>query len=140
MVLLRGGGMTDGRHRRRTLRVAAALLLGLVVVLGGWAFSTPRASADPAVTVYVRDLTPPVASVDANGSVTFINQIADKTVGVKVGLATVSAVVHTDVTLNLPSGSHTVQPSAAAPPNQPQPTAQQLTPQQSWTEKFAKTC
>jgi hypothetical protein len=120
--------------------VAAALLLGLVVVLGGWAFSTPRAAADPAVTVYVRDLTPPVVSVDANGTVTFINQIADKTVAVKVGLATVNAVVHTDVTLNLPSGSHAVQPSAQAPPNQPQPTAKQLKPEQSWTEKFTQTC
>lgn len=132
--------MTDARPRRGALRTAAALFLGLAVVLGSWVLSSPRASADPAVTVYVRDLTPPVVSVDANGSVTFINQIADKTVGVKVGLATVNAVVHTDVTLNLPSGSHTVQPSAAAPPNQPQPTAQQLQPAQSWTEKFAKTC
>jgi hypothetical protein len=136
--------MTGARLRSRTQRVAVALALALAMVLGGWALGMPSASADPAVTVYIRDLTPPVASVDANGTVTFINQIADKTVSVGVGPLAVTAVVHTDVTVNVPSGSHVVKPSQAAPAGQPQPTAKDFPPynqtQQFWTEKFAQSC
>ncbi|MGZ4521784.1 MAG: hypothetical protein ACXVXW_15430 [Mycobacteriaceae bacterium] len=131
--------MTDGRLRRVALRMGAALILGVVLVLAGWAFRSPSASAAPTATVYVRDLTPPVASVDAGGSVTFINQIADKTLSVGVGPLAVTAVVHTDVTVNVPSGAHIIQPSPQALKD-PQPTPQQLKPEQSWTEKFAQTC
>lgn len=133
MAMARGGGRT-------AFRIGAAVALGLLLVLGGWALRAPRASADSAVDVYVRDLTPPVVSVDQNGSVTFFNQIADKTLSVGVGPLAVKAVVHTDVTLNLPSGSHTVAPSAQPGPNQPQPRPDQLARNQTWTEKFAQTC
>lgn len=133
--------MTDARLRSRTQRVALALALAVAMVLGGWALGLPSASADPAVNVYIRDLTPPAVSVDANGTVTFINQIADKTLSVGVApLASVSVVLHTDVTVNVPSGPHTIQPSAAAPAGQPQPTAKDLKPEQSWTERFAQSC
>lgn len=132
--------MADAGPRRAALRMVAALILGLTLVLGGWVLHSPSASAAPTATVYIRDLTPPVVSVDAGGTVSFINQIADKTLSVGVGPLAVTAVVHTDVTVNVPSGSHTVQPSQAAPANKPQPTPQQLAPQQSWTEKFAASC
>lgn len=132
--------MTDGRLRRVALRMGAALSLGVVLVLGGWAAHSPSASADTSsATVYVRDLTPPVVSVAAGGSVTFINQIADKTLSVGVGPLAVTATVHTDVTVNLPSGSHTIQPSQQAPKD-PQPTAKDLTKEQSWTERFDQSC
>jgi hypothetical protein len=124
--------------------VALALALAVTMLLGGWALGMPSASADPAVNVYIRDLTPPAVSVDANGTVTFINQIADKTLSVGVGPLAVTAVVHTDVTVNLPSGSHVVKPSAPAPAGKPQPTAADFPPysqtQQAWTEKFPQSC
>ena len=137
--------MTDGRLRRGARRVGAALALGLVLVVVGWVSGGPNASAAPEATVYIRDLTPPVVSVDAGGKVTFINQIADKTLSVGVGPLAVTATVHTDVTVNLPSGSHVVKPSAAPAAGQPQPTAASFddpnnTKQLYWTETFSQSC
>jgi hypothetical protein len=91
-------------------------------VLVGSVLLAPSASAAPTATVAIRDLTPPVVSVDAGGTVTFVNQIQDKTLSIGVGPLAVKATVHTDVTLEVPSGSHALRPG------------------QSLTETFAKTC
>lgn len=125
--------MATGRMRRGARRGAAALVLGCLTVLGGLVAFAPSASADPAVTVYVRDLTPPLVSVDQNGTVTFINQIQDKSTGVSLlGLAALTATVHTDVTLALPSGQHALK---AQPETDPKPE-----PGSSWKEQFKQSC
>jgi hypothetical protein len=96
-----------GQIRRTAGRALALTVSGWVLAVAGSVLVAPSASAGPAVTVAIRDLTPPLASVDAGGSVTFVNQIADKTVQVGGGLlpTLVSVTAHTDVTLKLPSGS-----------------------------------
>lgn len=124
--------MPTGRMRRGALRTAAAFVLGCLALVGGLVAFAPSAAADPAVTVYVRDLTPPLVSVDQNGTVTFINQIQDKTVGVTVGLSVIDATVHTDVTLVLPSGKHVLQAQPQTDPN-PEPNS-------SWKEQFKQSC
>ena len=127
--------MATGRIRRTARRGAVALVLGWLAVMVGSVLIAPSASADPQVTVYVRDLTPPLASVDRNGTVTFVNQIQDKSVQVGGGgllPSLVTATVHTDVTLVTPGGTHTLQ---SQPVTQPQPQ-----PGSSYAEKFASSC
>jgi len=110
-----------------------AFVLGWLAVMVASLFVAPSASAAPTATVYIRDLTPPLVSVDANGTVTFINQIQDKSTGVSaLGLASVTATVHTDVTLVTPKGTHTLQSQPATDPN-PEPNS-------SYAEKFAASC
>jgi hypothetical protein len=124
--------MATGRTRRGAVRGLAALVLGWLAVLAGIVAFAPSASADPTATVYIRDLTPPLVSVDQGGTVTFVNQIQDKTVGVTVGLSLIDATVHTDVTLALPSGKHTLQ-------SQPETDAKPE-PASSWKERFTQSC
>jgi hypothetical protein len=97
--------MASGRIRRSARRGIAVAVLGWLGVAAVAVFMAPGASAAPAYTVHIRDLTPPVASVDPGGTVTFVNELPDKTLSVGVGgLSVVQATVHTDVTLQLPSG------------------------------------
>jgi hypothetical protein len=97
--------MASGRIRRSARRGIAVAVLGWLGVAALAVVMAPGASAAPTYTVHIRDLTPPVASVDPGGTVTFVNEIADKTLSVGVGgLSVVKATVHTDVTLQLPSG------------------------------------
>lgn len=127
--------MATGRIRRTARRGVLALVLAWVAVMVGSLLIAPSASADPKVTVYVRDLTPPLVSVDAKGTVTFVNQIQDKAVQVGGGgllPSLVNATVHTDVTLSLPSGKHTLQ---SQPADQPEPQ-----PASSWQETFNSSC
>jgi hypothetical protein len=101
--------MRNGVIRRTARRSVAVAVLGWLAAMGSSVLVAPTASADPAVTVAIRDLTPPVVSVDANGTVTFVNQIQDRPVqvGGAGGLlpSLVNVTVHTDVTLRLPSGT-----------------------------------
>lgn len=124
--------MATGGMVRGALRGGAALALAWLAAVAGLVAFAPSASADPTATVYIRDLTPPLVSVDRNGTVTFVNQIQDKTVGVSAGLSVVDATVHTDVTLVLPSGKHTLQ---SQPQTDPSPR-----PRSSVQEKFTQSC
>jgi hypothetical protein len=90
--------MATGRIRRTARRGVAAAIIGWLGVAGLAVLMAPSASADPTATVTIRDLTPPAVSLDAGGTVTFVNGIAAKTLPL-VG------VVHTEVTLGLPSGA-----------------------------------
>jgi hypothetical protein len=116
--------MHNGGIRRTARRSVAVAVLGWLTALGGSVLVAPAASADPAVTVAIRDLTPPVVSVDANGSVTFVNQIADKPVQVGGGLLgpLVNVTAHTDISLRLPSGTKPLPAGASV------------------TETFAQSC
>ena len=125
--------MRPGRIRRNARRGVLALVLGWAAVMVGSLLVAPSASAAPTATVYVRDLTPPLVSVDQHGVVTFINQIQDKSTGVSaLGLSAVTATVHTDVTLQLPSGKYTL---TAQDPNNPNPL-----PGSSVAQKFDSSC
>lgn len=117
--------MATGRIRRTARRGVAVAVLGWLSVAAASVVLAPPAAAAPAVTVPIRDLTPPVASVDAGGTVTFVNEIQDKPVQVGGGglLPTlVSVTAKTEVTLGLPSGKRVLAPGA------------------SYTEKFDSSC
>src|SRR4051794_30561101 len=117
--------MATGRITRSARRGIAAIVLGWLAVLVGSVLLAPSASADPTARVDIRDLTPPLVSVDAGGKVTFADAIEDKTVQVGGGgllPSLVTAVVHTDVAFGLPSGAHPLQKG------------------QEWTETFPSSC
>jgi hypothetical protein len=92
--------MHNGGIRRTARRGIAVAVLGWLAALGGSVLVAPSADAAPTATVQIKDLTPPLVSVDAGGSVTFVNRIEDKASGVTLPLlGGVSATVHTDVAL-----------------------------------------
>lgn len=108
--------MASGRIRRSARRGIAAAVLGWLAVAAVSVLMAPSASAAPTATVEIRDLTPPVVSVDAGGSVTFVNRIQDKTVQVGGGglvPSLVNVTAKTEVTLGLPSGSTPLAPGAS---------------------------
>jgi hypothetical protein len=117
--------MASGRITRSARRGIAAIVLGWLAVLVGSVLLAPSASADPTAKVEIRDLTPPLVSVDAGGKVTFTNLIEDKTVQVGGGgllPSLVTVTVHTDVALGLPSGAHPLKKG------------------ESWAETFPSSC
>ena len=121
-----GQDMATGRIRRSARRALAAAALGWLSVAALSLFLAPGASAAPSATVTIGDVTPPAVSVDAGGSVTFVNGIQDKAVNVG-GLVPINAVVHTDVTLQLPSGSRGLQPGQSVTQTFPSTTAFTIT-------------
>jgi hypothetical protein len=126
--------MATGRIRRSARRGLAVAALGWLGVAALSVVMAPDATAATTYTVHIRDLTPPVASVDQGGKVTFINEIPDKTVQVGGGglvPSLVSVTAKTVVTLTLPSGDHKL--TSAPDPTKP--------PQESvFTEGFSSTC
>jgi hypothetical protein len=117
--------MATGRITRSARRGLAAVVLGWLAILVGSVLMAPSASADPTAKVEIRDLTPPLVSVDAGGKVTFTNLIEDKTVQVGGGgllPSLVTVTVHTDVALGLPSGAHPLKKG------------------ESWAETFPSSC
>lgn len=108
--------MASGRIRRTAWRGLTAAVLAWVGVATFSVLMAPSAAAAASVTVAIRDLTPPVASVDQGGTVTFVNQIQDKTVRVGgSGLlpTAVNVTAKTEVTLRLPSGAKALAPGAS---------------------------
>jgi hypothetical protein len=95
--------MADGRIRRTARRGVAAAVLGWLGVAVASVVMAPGASAAASVTVTIDDVTPPLASVDPGGKVTFVNAIEADKVSVSVpalGLLPaqkVSATVYRDV-------------------------------------------
>jgi len=105
--------MHNGGLARTLRRGVAVAVLGWVAALGGSVLVAPTADAAPSADVVIRDLTPPLVSIDPGGTVNFSDAIADKTVQVGGGgllPSVVTVVVHTDVLLTLPSGNHPLQP------------------------------
>jgi hypothetical protein len=94
--------MATGRIRRSARRGLAAAVLGWLGVATFSVLMAPGASAAPSATVEIRNFTPPAASVDKGGTVTFVNQIpAQNKGGITIPLVgSVSATVHTDVAVS----------------------------------------
>jgi hypothetical protein len=94
--------MATGRIRRSARRGLAAAALGWLGVAAFSVLMAPSASAAPTATVEIRNVTPPVASVDKGGTVTFVNQIpAQNKGGITIPLVgSVTATVHTDVAVS----------------------------------------
>src|SRR6476661_1195106 len=132
------GTMATGRIRRRARRGVAAAVIGWLGIAAASVLMAPGASAASSYTVEIKDVTPPVASVDQGGKVTFINEIPDKTVQVGGGgllPSLVNVTARTVVTLTLPSGDHKLLPISVPtnPPTNPPTTS-------VFTEAFSSTC
>ncbi len=130
--------MATGRIRRSARRGLGAAVLGWVGVAAASVIAAPPAAAASSYVVHIKDLTPPVASVDKKGTVRFIDEIPDKTVSVSVGpggvlggVTLVNVTAKTQVILTLPSGDHPLEPTTD--PAHP-------TSQTAWDEVFPATC
>jgi hypothetical protein len=97
-----GQQMATGRIRRSARRGLAAAALGWLGVAAFSVLLAPGASAAPTATVEIKNVTPPVASVDKGGTVTFVNRIpAQNKGGISIPLVgSVTATVHTDVAVS----------------------------------------
>jgi hypothetical protein len=93
--------MASGRIRRKARRGLAVAVLGWLCAAAAAIVLAPTADAAPAVTVEIKNVTPPAASVDPGGTVTFVNKIPSATKGgISVPLVgSVSATVYTDVSV-----------------------------------------
>lgn len=117
--------MPTGRIRRSARRGLAGALLLWAAILGASVLVAPSATAAETVPVDIKDLTPPLVSIDPGDTVRFTNLIEDKTLQVGGGgllPSLVTVTVHTDVALRLPSGDHPLQRG------------------QSWEERFQDPC
>jgi hypothetical protein len=92
--------MATGPIRRSARRGIAASVLGWLAILVGLVLLAPSASAAPTATVDIKTLTPPVVSVDAGGTVTFVNHVDSYRTGITLPLVGgLSATVNTDVSV-----------------------------------------
>jgi hypothetical protein len=91
-------------------------MLGWLGIVGGAVLLAPGASAAPAVTVEIRNVTPPAAGVDPGGQVTFVNKIpAENRGGISVPpVGTFSATVFTDVSVTFFGQRRDLQPEQSA--------------------------
>ena len=91
--------MATGRIRRTARRGITVAVLGWLGVAAFSVLMAPSASAAASATIEIRNLTPPAASVDPGGTVTFVNGIPQANKGgIAVPLVgSFSATVFTDV-------------------------------------------
>jgi hypothetical protein len=94
--------MASGRIRRSARRGIAVAVLGWLTAAAFAVLLAPSASAAPSATVTIQNATPPAASVDQGGTVTFVNGIpAQNKGGINIPLAgSLSATVYTDVAVS----------------------------------------
>jgi len=125
--------MADGRIRRSARRGIAAAVLGWLCVAAASVALAPGAGAAASVRVTIDDVTPPVASVDADGRVTFVNAIKPDTVSVSVpalGLLPAqkaSATVYRDVAVTFFDDERTLAPGKSTAWTFPKTTSGSLT-------------
>jgi hypothetical protein len=91
-------------------------MLGWLGIVGAAVALAPGASAAPSATIEIRNVTPPAASVDPGGQVTFVNKIpAQNKGGLSVPLVgSVSATVYTDVSVTFFGQRRDLQPEQSA--------------------------
>ncbi|MCW2701569.1 MAG: hypothetical protein JWQ45_3104, partial [Blastococcus sp.] len=105
--------MASRRIRRTARRGLAAAVLAWVGVATASVLMAPSAAAAQSATVEIRNVTPPAASVDEGGTVTFVNLIpAQNKGGISVPLVgSVSATVYTDVAVTFFGQPRPLQPN-----------------------------
>jgi hypothetical protein len=110
--------MATGRIRRTARRGITAAVLGWLGVAAFSVLTAPSADAAPsrAVTIEIRNLTPPVASVESGGTVTFVNKIpAENWGGISIPLVgSFSATVFTDVSVTFFGQERKLEPEQTA--------------------------
>ncbi len=108
--------MASGRIRRSARRGLAGAVLAWVGVATASVLMAPSAAAAPTATVEIKNVTPPAASVDKGGTVTFVNKIpAQNKGGISVPLVgSVSATVYTDVAVTFYGQKRALQTGQSA--------------------------
>lgn len=92
--------MHSGRITRSARRGIAVLTLGWLLAMAGAVLAAPAATAAPTATVEIRTLTPPTVSIDAGGTVTFVNSVASYPASVTLPLVgSLGGTVYTDVSV-----------------------------------------
>ncbi|MEI4271624.1 hypothetical protein TEK04_07790 [Klenkia sp. LSe6-5] len=107
--------MDTGRIGRSARRGIAVLTLGWLLAMAGSVLAAPTASAAPTATVDIRTLTPPVVSIDAGGTATFVNSVASYPASISLPLiGTLGSTVYTDVAVTFNGSTKTLQPGQSA--------------------------
>jgi hypothetical protein len=110
--------MATGRIRRTARRGITAAVLGWLGVAAFSVLMAPSAGAAPsrAVTIEIRNVTPPAASVESGGTVTFVNKIpAENRGGISIPLVgSFSATVFTDVSVTFFGQQRKLEPEQSA--------------------------
>lgn len=107
--------MQSGRIGRTARRGIAVLTLGWLLAMAGSVLAAPTASAAPTATVEIKTLTPPVVSIDAGGTVTFVNSVASYPASSTLPLiGTVGATVYTDIAVTFNGSTQSLQPGQSA--------------------------
>ncbi|SCX59055.1 hypothetical protein SAMN03159343_3885 [Klenkia marina] len=107
--------MQSGRIGRTARRGVAVLTLGWLLAMAGSVLAAPTASAAPTATVEIRTLTPPVVSIDAGGTATFVNSVASYPASITLPLVgTLGATVYTDIAVSFNGSTQTLQPGQSA--------------------------
>ena len=108
--------MANGRIRRSARRGIAVAVLGWLCVAAASVVLAPAANAAKAVTVEIKNVTPPAASVDKGGTVTFVNKIpAQNKGGISIPLVgSVTATVYTDVAVTFFGQQRKLAPNQTA--------------------------
>ncbi|WP_091066691.1 hypothetical protein [Klenkia brasiliensis] len=85
---------------RSARRGIAVLTLGWLLAMAGSVLAAPAATAAPTATVEIKTLTPPTVSIDAGGTVTFVNSVASYPASLTLPLVgSLGATVYTDVSV-----------------------------------------
>jgi hypothetical protein len=107
--------MQSGRIGRTARRGIAVLTLGWLLAMAGSVLAAPTASAAPTATVEIRTLTPPVVSIDAGGTATFVNSVASYPASITLPLVgTLGATVYTDIAVTFNGSTQSLQPGQSA--------------------------
>lgn len=103
--------MQTGRIGRTARRGVAVLTLGWLLAMAGSVLAAPTASAAPTATVEIKTVTPPVVSIDAGGTVTFVDSVASYPASLTLPLVgTLGATVYTDISVTFNGSTKALQP------------------------------
>lgn len=103
--------MQSGRIGRSARRGIAVLTLGWLLAMAGSVLAAPAANAAPTATVEIKTLTPPVVSIDAGGTATFVNSVASYPAQTTLPVVgALGGTVYTDVSVTFNGTTRGLQP------------------------------